>query len=874
MSASSAIQRAKRILRGESTSYQEIVKLTGELKGEKAFNYARRILMLGCRLPGLNEQQLIKVHQQLALCTYKDKDLAFFQRLDDALAILGNSPLFAETSTDPETLGIAGAVYKHKWESSGQKTDLERSLHYYTKGHEEGTFEDHGYTGINAAYINDLIAWIGLKETEDLDQSAEKANLYKQKAIAIRTAILERLNALAENDSELLGKWWFLVTIAEAYFGLKDYDRAKEWIQKAIELDVPGWELEATARQLGKLALIQSDVDTTPAIDSPAGQVLMLLTRGNAAALNTVFSGKAGLALSGGGFRASLYHIGVLARLAELDMLRHVEVLSCVSGGSIIGAYYYLQVKQLLETKPDGEIIREDYIKIVRDMSTDFLDGVQTNIRTTVIANFWHNLKMFWSRKYSRTMRAGELYEEKLFSKVKDGNENKDRWMHDLFIHPMGNDGAAVKNFNPKYDNWRRKTKVPILILNASTLNTGHNWQFTASWMGESPASIQKIDGNYRLRRMYYCNDENTIEKGRAIRLGHAVAASACVPGMFEPFSLYDLYENKTVRLVDGGVHDNQGVCGLLEQDCAVLMISDASGQMGSEDDPKTSVLGVPLRANDILMERVRNAQFQDIEYRYRSGLLKGRMFIHLKHELGVDTIDWINCEDPCDASLKPDFQKPLASYGIMKKVQKDLAAIRTDLDSFNDTEASALMTSGYLMTKTEFDKSINGFNLPAVPTEEPWWFLSIAAELRKQEIEENIGALLKVAKERMFKIWRLIPALRVLAIILALVTAVGIGLIIYYLYNEPIITYGQVGWSLLAMIAAFLVGKTIIKVIRFRETAIRFATGFGLISVGWLVANLHIYVFDNMYLKKGRRRNKTETAKEQTPSELTLKTS
>ena len=29
--------------------------------------------------------------------------------------------------------------------------------------------------------------------------------------------------------------------------------------------------------------------------------------------------GKVGLALSGGGFRASLFHLGVLARLAELD---------------------------------------------------------------------------------------------------------------------------------------------------------------------------------------------------------------------------------------------------------------------------------------------------------------------------------------------------------------------------------------------------------------------------------------------------------------------------------------------------------------------------------------------------------------------------
>ncbi len=43
---------------------------------------------------------------------------------------------------------------------------------------------------------------------------------------------------------------------------------------------------------------------------------------------------KTGLALSGGGLRASLFHIGVLGRLAELDLLRHVDVISTVSGGS------------------------------------------------------------------------------------------------------------------------------------------------------------------------------------------------------------------------------------------------------------------------------------------------------------------------------------------------------------------------------------------------------------------------------------------------------------------------------------------------------------------------------------------------------------
>jgi len=49
---------------------------------------------------------------------------------------------------------------------------------------------------------------------------------------------------------------------------------------------------------------------------------------------------KVGLGLSGGGFRASFFHLGVLARLAEVDALRDVQVLSSVSGGSIVGAHF------------------------------------------------------------------------------------------------------------------------------------------------------------------------------------------------------------------------------------------------------------------------------------------------------------------------------------------------------------------------------------------------------------------------------------------------------------------------------------------------------------------------------------------------------
>ncbi len=48
---------------------------------------------------------------------------------------------------------------------------------------------------------------------------------------------------------------------------------------------------------------------------------------------------RVGLALSGGGFRAAAFHLGVFRRLRERGMLWDLDLLTCVSGGSIAGAF-------------------------------------------------------------------------------------------------------------------------------------------------------------------------------------------------------------------------------------------------------------------------------------------------------------------------------------------------------------------------------------------------------------------------------------------------------------------------------------------------------------------------------------------------------
>ena len=312
-------------------------------------------------------------------------------------------------------------------------------------------------------------------------------------------------------------------------------------------------------------------------------------------------------------------------------------------------------------------------------------------------------------------------------------------------------------------DNWRRAAKAPILVLNATTLNTGHNWQFTATWMGEPPAGINtEIDVNSRLRRMYYWQ---APEKFREPRLGHAVAASAAVPLLFDPLDLEGLYEGQSVRLSDGGVHDNQGISALLGEDCTILLVSDASGQLTTNAAPSSGHGEVLFRANEILQERIRGIEFRQAQSLQRSRLVRALMFVHLTKDLDGSAVPWLGDSPP---SEPPKYGPNRATTsgpttGILRSVQRALSRLRTDLDSFTDREARGLMLSGYRMTRHEFPRCVTAFRLPEQDRPEEWDFVAlnraIANSGRDQapEFEEQLA----VGAEVFGKVPKILPAFR-----------------------------------------------------------------------------------------------------------------
>ena len=229
----------------------------------------------------------------------------------------------------------------------------------------------------------------------------KKANDLEKEAQEIRNGVRKAADNAVEKNPDLNDQYWFLATVAEVHFGLENYDAAGRWLALAREVKSnkgkkDKWQRQTTFKQLVSLARIRGYVPPREGVsvenwEGPWRALYEFLQEDTEPALSC-YRGKVGLALSGGGFRASLFHLGVLARMAEMDVLRSVEVLSTVSGGSIVGAHYYLEVKKLLETKKDHDqdesqrITRQDYIDIVRRVQKRFLEGIKTNLRTQALA--------------------------------------------------------------------------------------------------------------------------------------------------------------------------------------------------------------------------------------------------------------------------------------------------------------------------------------------------------------------------------------------------------------------------------------------------------------------------------------------------------
>jgi predicted acylesterase/phospholipase RssA len=684
------VSHARNFLLGEHLQFAEANELWKRLKDEDQLSLARQVLRhlrekplcLSDGAPKDTRTREILCRQE-ALLTSRDPELDSATRHDEALNLLANEFEFIENKKlggDEETLGIAGGICKRRWNDLGQLKDLVQAAEFYERA-AKNELGDDAYPHINAAFLEDLLAAAG-------DRPAER----RERANKLRERI--------QRDLPVSGTWFNAATHAEALFGLGRYAEATEALRRVGANAKPAlWELRTMAEQLAQLAYLREELP----LEHPSIRMFFeTLLPGASDTIRSVTIGKVGLALSGGGFRASFYHLGVLACLAERDVLRDLEVLSCVSGGSIVGACYWLKLRQrMLKSEP---MQHESYVELVRELISHFQDAVGANLRRQVQPHLAQVVWRFLSDK------RGVLDPEKIADALEEyfyrplWPDDGPIQMDQLAFSPKDHDAALTgsEEFNPAKHNWLRAHKVPALILNATTVNTGHAWRFTPTWMGESPWSIhESADSIPRLEWSKY--DKST---GWQIRLARAVAASACVPMVFAPLRIGQYYgQGIEISLVDGAVHDNQGSVSLLASGCNVIIVSDACAQLMLEPAPVPGLKGLrtsTLRFVNTLMERVRLANFADLESRRRSGLLRGLTFIHMKAGLDADVI---RLRFSHEASILESA--PLSPSGVRKDFQRALSEMRTDLDAFTTDEANGLMACGYQMASKGLDRDL-----------------------------------------------------------------------------------------------------------------------------------------------------------------------
>lgn len=593
-----------------------------------------------------------------------------------------------------------------------------------------------------------------------------------------------------------------------------------------------------------------------------------------------------GLALSGGGFRASLFHVGVLARLAELDLLREIEVISTVSGGSIIGALYYLHVRTLLESTPDAAITRQHYVDLVTRLADEFQAGVRCNLRMRAFADPWKVLRSLHDPAYSRSDRMAELYEEFFYAGPAGVEPPARVELPQLRIRPCGaapgfyplsrdDQGAPHSAANPTAND-RRANKVPVLVINATTLNTGHLFQFTATGLGEPdpPPALGDYDRNLQLKVSRY---RDLGEKYRHLPLGVAVAASAAVPGIFPPLALTDLYADAdgpiTPQLVDGGVHDNQGINGLLNPDapCTHLIISDASGQMEDLANPATRMGAVAARSNSVLMDRVREAELSIAALLARAAVVDDVVFFHLKE--GMQQRRLVAGRNGTMGNTEEINDR--AAHGVDARVQETLARMRTDLDAFTDVEAHALMADGYLIAShhlTDAFRQRLGRQAAAVQRQR-WDFLDIEPLLRNPDRDPTFLHQLEVGSRLFGKSVALVPSLGWLAApwlrrgalcavlaLLATAVAVAAGLLPLPAQTRQPLLWGGITAAVLLAAACVTCGGYALAAQahwgwgerRLRRLAAIYP-GLPLAAFGALAVDRHARVFDALRLESGQ---------------------
>ena len=227
----------------DQSSIAELMEMFQEAKKESEWSSAARTLKkLIDKRP--NDPYF---RQQLALATYKSKKPDPVAALNAAREIL--QELFPHSSTDPETLGLWGALHKRLYELTGDAAALDESIWAYEKGF---YVKNDYYNGINLAFV------LNLRAANAADPQEVTADVVQARRVRRRVAeITRKLLAAGIKDDEgnvdADATFWVQASLAEALEGSGQKDEATKLRDELAKTAPAPWMVETMNDQLEKL---------------------------------------------------------------------------------------------------------------------------------------------------------------------------------------------------------------------------------------------------------------------------------------------------------------------------------------------------------------------------------------------------------------------------------------------------------------------------------------------------------------------------------------------------------------------------------------------------------------------------------------------
>jgi NTE family protein len=277
-----------------------------------------------------------------------------------------------------------------------------------------------------------------------------------------------------------------------------------------------------------------------------------------------------GLCLSGGGYRAMLFHIGTLWRLYETGVLRNVNRVSSVSGGSITAALLGLNWR-FLSFAPGG-------------IGADFIPRVVQPIRALAGETIDADAIILGISLPGRISdHVAKAYQDRLF-----GN-------------------ATLQDLPDQ----------PRFVINATNVQSGALWRFMKPYMRDYRVGEVKRPDVLLARAVAASSAFPPVLSPMEMRLD---------PNSFTPGSGMDLQRppfTTKVFLTDGGVYDNLGLETIWKRYETVL-VSDGGGKVQAEEEPKSDWARHAYRVLDLIDNQVRSLRVRQLIDAYQSGARKG----------------------------------------------------------------------------------------------------------------------------------------------------------------------------------------------------------------------------------------------------------